>query len=241
VPTPFLTARWEELVFLSWRCPAEVLTPLVPGGTVLDPWQGEMYLSLVGLMFRDTRILGVPIPGHRTFEEVNLRFYVRREMPDGEIRRAVVFIRELVPRRAIALIARLVYNEPYVAVPVQREATPAGGTSWGYRWMFRGQAFGFGGSLREAPQEAESGSLEGFITEHYWGYTQQRDGGTLEYRVDHSRWPIIPLRDPHATGPFDMLYGPAIGEILTGPPASALAAAGSPVSVHRGVRLTSGG
>src|SRR6188474_1200737 len=112
---PFLTARWEDLVLLNYSCPVEILEPLVPAGTVLDLWDGDALVSLVGFMFKDTRVLGLAIPFHRTFEEVNLRFYVRRIGTDGEIRRAVVFVRELVPRQAIATIARRMYNEPYVA------------------------------------------------------------------------------------------------------------------------------
>ena len=115
---PFLTARWESLLLLNYECPASLLEPLVPKGTTLDPWPGTPLISLVGFMFRDTRVRGIALPGHRTFEEVNLRFYVRRETPDGEVRRAVVFIRELVPRRIIATVARVLYNEPYLAVPM---------------------------------------------------------------------------------------------------------------------------
>ena len=61
---------------------------------------------------------------------MNLRFYVRRKSPDGW-RRGVVFIRELVPRPAIALIARAFYGENYIAVPMKHEiehvAAPASG------------------------------------------------------------------------------------------------------------------
>ena len=113
---PFLTARWEHLVLLNYVCPAALLEPLVPAGTTLDRWEGEALVSLVGFLFSDTRLLGVPVPFHRTFEEVNLRFYVRGPAPD--FRRAVVFIRELVPRWAIAAVARGIYNEPYLSVPM---------------------------------------------------------------------------------------------------------------------------
>src|SRR6187402_115091 len=113
MPAPFLTARWENLVLLNYSCPTELLEPLVPNGTELDLWNGEALVSLVGFMFRETRVLGVPIPFHVNFEEVNLRFYVRRTTPSGELRRAVVFVRELVPRHAIAALARWIYNEPY--------------------------------------------------------------------------------------------------------------------------------
>ena len=96
---PFLTARWESLVLLNFECPREILEPLVPRGTELDPWRDVDLISLVGFRFVDTRVRGVQIPCHRTFEEVNLRFYVRRRNTDGSFRRAVVFIKELVPSR----------------------------------------------------------------------------------------------------------------------------------------------
>src|SRR5688572_4101608 len=114
IERPFLTAEWRHLVMLNWRVDPAVLEPLVPRGTTLDAWQGGHYLSLVGFLFLRTRVLGVPVPFHRDFEEVNLRFYVRRTV-GSEVRRGVCFIRELVPRRAIALTARLAYNEPYRA------------------------------------------------------------------------------------------------------------------------------
>lgn len=95
-----------------------LLEAYVPRGTELDEWNGTTYVSLVGFLFVNTRVLGIAVPGHRTFEEVNLRIYVRRRV-GGELRRAVTFIREIVPRRAIAMVARAAYNEPYVALPMR--------------------------------------------------------------------------------------------------------------------------
>ncbi|HKV75661.1 MAG TPA: DUF2071 domain-containing protein [Gemmatimonadales bacterium] len=235
---PFLTARWEELLFLSYRCPAEVLEPLVPDGTILDPWQGQTYLSLVGFHFGDTRVMGFPIPGHRHFEEVNLRFYVRREVA-GQVRRAVVFIRELVPRRAIALVARQVYNEPYLAVPMSRRSlvdTGRGG-ELEYLWRYRGQPFGMRATVDGRLEEPTAGSLAEFITEHYWGYTRQRDGSTLEYRVEHPRWPLWGVASHSIAGDFRSLFGPVLGEVFLGAPDSVLAAAGSGVTVSAGEKL----
>ena len=103
---PFLTARWTDLVILNYEVPPAVVLPLVPRGTELDIWQGQALVSLVGFLFTDTRVHGLAIPGHRHFEEVNLRFYVRRRVASAADRRAVVFVRELVPRYAIAAIAR---------------------------------------------------------------------------------------------------------------------------------------
>lgn len=139
----FLTARWEHLVLLSYPCPSDLLAPVVPSGTELDAWQGETLVSLVGFMFVDTGLMGIPIPFHRTFEEVNLPFYVRRRGVDGTLRRAVVFIRELVPRWAIAAIAKWTYNEPYLAVPMSHTSTLSAdhGGAVSYDWRHAGASF----------------------------------------------------------------------------------------------------
>src|SRR5512145_1200416 len=110
----FLTARWSHLLMLNYDVDPAALKPFVPEGTVLDPWEGRSFASVVGFLFLDTRVLGVAVPFHRDFEEVNLRFYVRRDVA-GERRRGVVFVREFVPRRATAFVARQAYEESYTA------------------------------------------------------------------------------------------------------------------------------
>ncbi len=239
MPRPFLTARWEHLLFLNYPCPAELLTPHLPRGTELDLWEGQAYISLVGFMFRDTRLRGLAVPCHRTFEEVNLRFYVQRRTPEGELRRAVVFLRELVPRRAIAAVARRFYNEPYLAVPMSNAVDVESARSGlvAYYWSFANQPFGMRATLTGEPQPTASGSQAEFITEHYWGYTAQRDHGTLEYQVEHPRWPVWHPTDWALDGPMGTLYGPDFGAILEQTPDSVLVAPGSPVSVSAGRRL----
>lgn len=104
---------------LNYRVDARLLEPYVPRGTELYRWQGHPYLSIVGFLFQNTRVLGIAVPCHVNFEEVNLRFHVRREV-GGELRRVVTFIREMVPRAAIATLARGAYYEPYLAQPMLR-------------------------------------------------------------------------------------------------------------------------
>ena len=238
MPRPFLTARWESLLLLNYPCPADRLAPLVPAGTALDLWQGEPIVSVVGFLFRDTRLLGVPVPFHRHFEEVNLRFYVRRDV-DGEARRAVTFVRELVPRWAIATVARAVYNEPYRAVPMRHEVAldPATGGSVAYHWRHRGAAYTLRGTADGPAARPAPGSEAHFITEHYWGYTRQRDGGTLEYEVVHPPWAMWALDGAAFDGDAAALYGPAFADVLAGPPRSAFLAVGSEVAVHVGQRV----
>ena len=235
---PFLQAEWCDLVMLNYEMPAHVLASLVPAGVEMDRWRGTLYASVVGFLFRDTRVLGIAIPWHRTFEEVNLRFYVRREA-GGEVRRGVVFVRELVPRRAIAIVARLLYNEPYRALAMRHriESDRDGAVAREYRWRARNGWSSVSARTTGAPRSLQVGSEEEFITEHYWGYTRQRDGGTLEYQVEHPRWRVWTAAGCWFRGPAASLYGPAFGRVLSGEPRSAFVAVGSAVVVHHGRRL----
>src|SRR5881394_1666563 len=126
----FLTARWQDLIMANYEVEPSLLTDRVPNGTELDLQDGKCFVSLVGFMFTNTRVLGIPVPFHINFEEVNLRFYVHRET-DSETRRGVVFIKEIVPRFAIAFVARTLYGEPYVACKMGNERSE---TQVSYLW-----------------------------------------------------------------------------------------------------------
>ena len=116
----FLAAEWRNLVMLNYRVDPGILERFVPRGTAVDSFQGSTYISVVGFQFLRTRLFGrLAIPFHANFDEVNLRFYVRRKEGE-EARRGVVFVKEIVPRRAIAAVARFSYGEKYVSVPMRR-------------------------------------------------------------------------------------------------------------------------
>ena len=181
----FLTADWRLLAMLNWKVERSVLEPFVPAATELDDWNGAFYASVVGFLFERTRVLGVHVPFHGTFEEVNLRFYVRRKI-EGGFRRGVVFVRELVPRRLVALIARRVYHENYAAVPmthaigVRADGSPA---RVEYSWTHAGVPGRIALTAAPGLRPLASGSVEEFLAEHYYGYVRQPDGATLEYAV----------------------------------------------------------
>ena len=234
LPGIFLTAAWRHLLMLNYEMDPVLLQPLLPRGTSLDQHEGRTWVSLVGFRFLDTRVLGIPVPFHRNFDEFNLRFYVRRVV-DGEVRRAVVFVRELVPRRAIALLARAMYNEPYTALPMRSTITGPPLRAQ-YAWHLNDRWHSCGGTAADEFRLPSAGSLEEFITEHYWGYTRQRDGSTVEYRVEHPQWGVAPAVDVVADADLKALYGSAIASVLV-KPASAFLADGSAVSVRRGVSL----
>ncbi len=211
---------------LNYEVDAAVLAAYVPAGLEIDYWRGRTYVSLVGFIFGNTRLRGAPIPFHRTFEEVNLRFYVRR----GD-RRGVVFIREIVPRRAIAWVARLVYGEHYVRLPMRSEFTPSAAA---YGWKHGGKwsrivVSRFGPRIRPA-----AGSHEEFIAEHHWGYTRRTDGSTLEYRVEHDPWSIQPSAAAYLEGSVAGLYPSEFEFLDTRAPNTAFLADGSFVAVFPG-------
>ena len=237
----FLTAEWRNLAMLNYEIAPVLLEPFIPLGTELDLSQGKTFVSLVGFMFQNARVYGLPIPFHRNFEEVNLRFYVRRKAPDGW-RRGVVFIKELVPRRAIAFVARKLYNENYFALPMahQMEASPtqpAAIKSATYSWRFDGSENSMRLTTCGSAQPLIEGSEQAFITEHYWGYTMQRDGSTLEYRVEHPRWRVWETQVAELHCNAAKLYGETFRDSLSQPPASAFLAEGSAVKVYGGIRL----
>jgi len=215
---------------LNFVVDPKIIAPLVPPGTEIDFENGETFLSVVGFLFLDTRLLGLPIPLHRDFEEVNLRFYVRKKSADMW-RRGVVFVRELVPRRAIATVARVFYGENYVAVPMKHQIDHVDlKLSVEYSWR-RGKKWE---SLKMTasgePQAIPAGSHAEFITEHYWGYTCFR-GGCSEYRVEHPRWKVWNADAFEFNADAAALYGEQFVEPLSQPPRSAFVADGSPIQV----------
>lgn len=220
---------------LNYAVEPALLLPYVPAGTELDAFGGRTYFSVIGFEFNQTRVLGLAIPFHRSFEEVNLRFYVRR----GD-RRGVVFIRELVPRFAVAAVARVFFGENYSSVPMSHDAGVDFGAervSARYSWGRAGHVCQMRIESQEAPAVPHDGSLEQFITEHYWGYAAQRGGGCLEYEVQHPRWAVRKATQAAFTGNAAQYYGRQFADILCNPPESAFLAEGSAVTVFKGQRI----
>ena len=237
-PKIFLAAEWRWLAMLNYEIAPEILAPFVPHGTELDLWNGKTFASVVGFLFLKTRVRGIPIPFHQNFEELNLRFYVRRKAEDGW-RRGVVFIKELVPRAAIALVARTFYNENYLALPMAHRIEKSGATikSAVYSWRFNGAENYLKLVTRGAAQPLAENSAQEFITEHYWGYAKQRDGSTMEYRVEHPRWRVWEAESAELKCDIAGLYGARFSDSLYCAPASAFLADGSDVKVFCGTRI----
>jgi hypothetical protein len=244
-PAIFLTAEWRYLVMLNYTASRDTvlaLQELTPPGTELDSWNGKTLISIVGFLFLNTRLLKIPVPFHRNFEEVNLRFYVRRRHA-SEWRRGVVFVREIVPLRAVAALARLCYGEKYVATPMRHRVVPTADPSSprlmepgsaNYQWIHRDRHCSVSANFSGTPQLPPPGSEEEFITEHYWGYSSRARRPSLEYEVEHPRWRVWSALDPVLDCDPKTLYGPRFEATLSAPLSSAFVAEGSPVSVRWG-------
>ncbi|RMI02839.1 MAG: DUF2071 domain-containing protein [Calditrichaeota bacterium] len=241
MPVPFLTSQWRHIVMLNYEIEPERLQPFLPRDLEIDRKEGKTLLSLVGLMFYDTRLYGFPVPFHRKFPEVNLRFYVRRRVK-GKFRRGVVFIKEIVPKAMVSAVARRLYHENYTTLPLthlprnkRRRFSP--GDPVAYRWLHRGRwnelYIRIGGEAETPPENSETA----FVVNHYWGYTRCPDGTTLEYRVEHPPWRIYPVQEWRCRVEGETLYGEAFGEIFSQPPRSVFMAEGSPVKVYRGQKI----
>ncbi|MCC6155841.1 MAG: DUF2071 domain-containing protein, partial [Candidatus Hydrogenedentes bacterium] len=203
---------------------------------------GAHYVSMVGFRFLNTRVRGITIPFHTDFEEVNLRFYVRRRA-DGEWRRGVVFIKELVPRRAIAAVARYVYGENYQSLPMRHVIVMPGDNHSGkvsYEWRVNGEWNSMSANLDGDPDPLAPGSEAEFIAEHYWGYTKQKDD-TFEYSVEHPSWRAWSVNDATLHCEVVRLYPTGFAEVLAQRPASAFLADGSAVAVFTGTRAAQAG
>lgn len=231
----FLTAKWHDLIMANYEVEPSLLEPRVPPGTDLDLHDGKCFVSLVGFMFLDTRVMGFLIPLHVNFEEVNLRFYVRRET-DGEVRRGVVFIKEIVPRAAIATVARIVYGEPYERWSMSNFRDDK---TVSYTWQ-KGDCSNTLGVERGKSLGVPGIDSHGeFIIEHYWGYTKRGPNRTDEYKVEHPKWKLFSAENPRIEVDCAATYGKQFGFLTNAAPYSVLLAEGSDIAVYKGETVNS--
>lgn len=228
-----MTAKWQNLIMANYEIEPEILADYVPRETKLDFHEGKCFVSLVAFMFLDTRVLRIPVPFHINFEEVNLRFYVKRET-DTEIRRGVVFIKEIVPRYAIATVASVLYGEPYEAWRMNHFKE---GKDLSYSW-WKGDFINSVkieiGENMGVPAENSHGE---FIIEHYWGYTKRGSNRTDEYKVEHPKWELFDVHNSEINVDFGKLYGEKFAFLNNRQPHSILLAKGSAISVYKGEKI----
>ncbi len=230
----FLTAKWHDLIMVNYEVEPDLLASRIPAGTELDLFEGKCFVSLVGFMFLDTRVKDFLVPFHVNFEEVNLRFYVRREIND-EVRRGVVFIKEIVPRRMIAGVARVVYGEPYECWKMSHECT---NERVSYSWSKLGVHNSLCVERDKSFGVPATNSHGEFIIEHYWGYTKRGEFRTDEYKVEHPKWELYSVKNEKIEVDFGATYGHEFQFLNDKKPYSVLLAKGSEIAVYKGKQIS---
>ena len=229
----FLTAEWRKLAMANYEVSPALLAPYVPFGTELDLWEGKCYVSLVGFMFSNTKLLGIKIPFHTNFEEVNLRFYVKR-FNGTQYKRGVVFIKEIVPKPALTFVANTVYQENYETLPMQnRWEETSEKRLVTYQWKKNNHWNSFSVTTKRDAVPIPVGSDTEFITEHYWGYAHRNKHSANEYEVTHPKWEHYPVLDYKIEVAFEAVYGASFGFLSNTSPTSVFLAEGSPITVER--------
>lgn len=228
----FLQAEWRKLAIANYVIDKSHLLPYVPTGTELDLWEDKCYVSLVGFMFVNTKLLGIKVPYHVNFEEVNLRFYVKR-LDNGEWKRGVVFIKEIVPKPALSFVANTVYNENYETLPMSHQwMENESERIVSYQWEKSGKINEFQITASKESYAIDEGSETEFITEHYWGYAKINDSKSNEYEVTHPKWKAYQVKDYKITIDFGLVYGKAFEFLNAVQPASVMLAEGSEITVE---------
>lgn len=234
----FMNTEWRKLIMINYIIDPRLLEPFLPAETEIDTFNNKVYISLVGMMFYDTRVIKIPIPFHTTFPEVNLRFYVRRKVND-HYRKGIVFIKEIVPKPILAVMANLLYKEHYVAMPMNNVNRVTGNQLHvGYEWKYKNHW-----NKMEVKAGTESipwreGTEEEFINDRLWGYTAESALLTREYYVEHPRWNMYPVLQHTLDCDFEQLYGKPFAELAHQAPASVYLCEGSATTVFTNHQLS---
>lgn len=228
----FLTAEWNDLAMFNYEIDPKILDSYVPKGTELDLWNGKCYISLIGFMFENVKVLGIKVPFHVNFEEVNLRFYVKR-FENGNWKRGVVFVKEIVPKHAITVVANTLYNEHYQTLRMRHARTEnEASKTFQYEWFKDSKWNSISMTTQKNPIPIEKNSEAEFITEHYFGYTNYNKDKSIEYAVSHPRWEQLKVIESKIDVDFESIYGKDFKFLQELKPKSEFLAIGSKISIE---------
>ncbi len=227
----FLKANWENIIMVNYEIDPEILLPFLPKGVELDLFDGKAFVSLVGFMFKNTKIFKVPIPYLGNFEEINLRFYVQRK-EGTNIKRGVVFINETIPYRIVAWMANKLYKEHYTVVPTKHFIQEIGEKQLvKFDWLLNKKWNHILVEAETVSIEMCRNSFEEFIYEHYFGYTKVNESATEEYRLEHPSWKVNKVLSYDIKCDFSAMYGSVFSVLNETKPTAVFLAKGSAVTV----------
>ena len=228
----FLKADWENIIMANYEIDPKILEPFMPKGVELDLYNGKAYVSLVGFMFKKTKLFNIPIPYFGTFEEINLRFYVIRK-DENQIKRGVVFINETIPYPIVAWVANKLYKEHYTVVPTRHSITNNFELKKvKFEWKINNSWNSINVEASNKSNSMKTGTLEKFIYEHYFGYTKIDENNTEEYRLQHPSWKINSVLETEIDCDFEAMYGKAFSVLNDTKPEAVFIAEGSSVKIE---------
>lgn len=228
----FLKANWENIIMANYEIDPQVLIPFLPKGVDLDLFEGKCYISLVGFMFKNTKLFTFPIPKFGTFEEINLRFYVTRK-EGNTTKRGVVFINETIPYPIVAWVANKLYNEHYTVVPTKHEIiTGKSSKKVKFEWLLNKKWNSISVMSSSISEKMTQNSLESFIYEHYYGYTKTSKNKTEEYKLQHPSWKISEVLAYQIECDFEAMYGKSFSVLNQTDPETVFIADGSAVGIE---------
>lgn len=228
----FLKANWEHIIMANYEIDPKILLPFLPKGVELDLFNGKCYISLVGFMFKNTKLFTIPIPFLGTFEEINLRFYVIRK-DQNQIKRGVVFINETIPYKMVAWMANKLYKEHYTVVPTKHKIrTTTTNQKIKFQWLLNRKWNSIYVESEVKSNVMKNESLEKFIYEHYYGYTKIDENKTEEYQLQHPSWNVHKVNDFRINCDFEAMYGYSFSVLNQTEPTDVFIAEGSSVKVN---------
>ena len=229
--TYFLRAEWNNIIIANYEVSRKILLPFLPAKTELAFFDGKAYVSLVGFMFLNTKIFGFSIPMHSNFEEVNFRFYTRRN-DNGQWKKGVVFIKEIVPKKAISFIANNLYGEKYITLNMRHQYEDQGENfAASYEWNYKNRWNKISCVTNKRSKPITADSAEEFFADHYWGYSKSGDAKTYEYEVEHKKWDTLKVISSTIDCDFAGLYGDEFAHLSNVKPKSVIMTRGSDIRV----------
>lgn len=234
-----LTCEWRKLAFANYIVPPELVEKHLPPYTKLDYYNGNCFVSLVGFQFKNVELTGIKVPFHTNFEEINLRFYVKRF--DGlNWRKGTVFLSEIVGKTALSILANSIFHENYKTLPTRQEIEEKNTSlEVGYFWEFHNEWQHFKVKSDAIPSPISKDSETEFIIHRLWGYGKHTENETNEYSISHPTWQTYKVEEYSIKVDFAKVYGPEFSMLTSAVPHSVILAEGSTVKAESRTKISS--
>lgn len=229
----FLEAKWQRLLSANYVIDPDILTPHIPEGTRLELYNDKCYVSLVAFRYADTKLMKVRVPFHQMFEEINLRFYVMREVTPNVWRSEVAFTKLFFPKRTLTMVAKRIYKENYETYNMMHqweEDDQHFHTSYG---LNKGKWHQFGVTSEKERQVILLDSPEYFFSKHYWGTSQINDRSSTIYEIEHPEWSTFKTVKTDISFDFGLVFGSEFHALSDTEPESVHLFDGSQVTVYK--------